>query len=193
MATVRSDASAKPTRVRDRAVAPRREGDPTLPGLEEIRGESRPLSEVAAVPFALTGGPLPKPPRRAQTTRLPQDAAALRPPGRPAADTSARTRRPLLDRLHATDAWGAMLPPDKSPEALQGWLYAQAPDHGREAWLARMTDAMTAGDWDRAYNIAVCARVLSLVRAHTRARTPEERDAIEALVRGKPAATLEER
>ena len=34
------------------------------------------MPEVAAVPFALTGGPLPKPPRRAQTTLLPKVAAA---------------------------------------------------------------------------------------------------------------------
>ena len=48
-----------------------------------------------------------------------------------------------------------------------------------------MTDAITAGNWDLAREIAVYARLLSLVRALTRATTPEERAALAALLRGK--------
>jgi hypothetical protein len=82
--------------------------------------------------------------------------------------------------------------PGEGYEALEDWLSAQAPDHGREAWFVRMVYAIEMGDWSRARTIAECARVLSILRAYGRAGTEKERDAFVALLKRKPATNHSE-
>jgi hypothetical protein len=150
-----------------------------VPRLAGIRGEHWP---VAAVPFVLTGGPpTPKPSHRPRTTRTAGVVTTTKPPRRPATVAPAPVRLPLLERLHLTDEWGVLILPGDGPEALQRWFHGQEPAHGKEKWFARMRHLIAEGLFDRARQVAICARELSLVRAYMRSRSPEERAANVAL------------
>jgi hypothetical protein len=177
-------------RVRDHVVpkdARLRDGNPTLPGLEGIRSEHRPMPEVADLPFTLTGGPMPIP-TRARRSREAQAATTTRPPRRPVTSTPSRPHLPLLDRLDLVDVGGVIVLPDCDGESLRHWLHAQEPEYGREGWFTRMVMAVKKGDWTSAWHTAAFARVVSYGRALNGATTPEEKAAIRALIKGKLTA-----
>lgn len=189
MTTMRNGPPSKPTRVRNRAVREGShlpEGDLPLPGLEGIRAESRPVPEVAEVPFALTGGQLATPSRRARPPLLIQIGAATRSPERPTAGTPGR-RPPLLEVLHAAEKAAVIALPGEGREALVSWFHAQERVHGEERWFVRMAYLIGEGDWDRARDCAVAASGMSIVRACVRATTPEERAALFGLAKRRPS------
>jgi len=90
------------------------------------------------------------------------------------------------------DERGVLVLPADNPEALRRWFHAQAPEHGKKDWYGRMSHLIAEGLWDRARQVAVGARIWSIIRAYARAGTPEERDALAVLLKRKPAAGLEE-
>jgi hypothetical protein len=187
-----SRSSRNTTRTHNRAVRERaslRDGNlPLLPGLEWIRDESRPMPEVAELPFALTP-PVPQPPRRVQTSLVPPSAVAIRRPRRPAARPPARARLPLLARLDVASAWGVIGLPGEGHEGLQNWLAAHEHAHGREEWFARIERLIDEGNWSRARDAALARTTLLVIRGSMRAKTLEEREAIMALLRRKSTAT----
>lgn len=192
MVIVRTDPPARLPRIRGQRLADgstQRDDNFPLPGFEGIREESRPLPEVAAVPFALTGEPLLKSSPRARTSCPAQVAATTSSPGRPDVRAAARARLPLLECLILADKGAVIALPGDGPEALLRWFQTHEPAHGEEKWFARLAYLIAEGLWDRARQAAVCAHVLSIVRAHARATTQEERDALMALVKVKLAAT----
>jgi hypothetical protein len=111
------------------------------------------------------------------------NALIPQPDGRPASVPPACEHLPLLVCFNRADASGVIPLPGEGREAIEDWLSAQACDHGRERWCARMVYAIEVGDWARARMIAECAHLLSVVRAYGRAVTAEEKASLISSVR----------
>lgn len=135
----------------------------SLPGLESVRSTETPTPELE-VPFSLTAPPT-KPDRMKPTGSLFGE----------------------LERFLKGDEGTVLLPrlpPANDRKRLKAWIKSIPASQREETWFHRVEQAMDAGDFDRAWQVAMAASHRKALDAYKAAKTPQARQQLQAALRG---------